>query len=489
MKNLLGLSLALVALQGCGSDSKSDDMMVTDDMAGPADMTVVPVNTGTLLMAASQYVATTTDDRVVVFAGTNGGASSIPVAGGTPTVIDAASGSLLVSRKTVFSWSKVTSAIEVGDLTIWSSAMSTPRKVSTKSYAGVAAATANGTYIAYAENSVEDGATDVVIGKADGTGTTTVFATGADTTNAACPVLVVSTGNGFLVEYCTGAANMDMGTTAAQLLYIDPAATTPAPVSVSTDAANFSFDKNGSKLWYLDSTKKLFYSALPPAGAATQVDTDVASVYMTQDGAALLWTTNANVLKRALTSAVGSPTSLVAAGAKFLRGFSEDDAMGFISSDEPNKDTSASNLAYLSITAPSSATKVVTDSSGVLYGPAFTSDSKIALWYDKNDASVANLHQTNIASGASTPIANAVWNHETVTATKILFMDNYKSASPNGKADLSRYDLAAAKAVVIANGAVARNSIDLSQDKSKVIYDFQVKNMPAVSGVYTAPAQ
>jgi hypothetical protein len=457
-------------------------------MATPADLTAGPVNSGTMLMPATQYVGTTTDDRVVAFTGTTTGAQTVPLAGGTPTTIDADSASLLVSRKTVFSWAGVSSNVTIGTLTVWTSALSAPRKASSKSFAGSAASTTDGTYIAYAENGVEHGATDIVVGKTDGSGSVTTVVTGADTANTECPIIIATTGTAFIIEYCTGSASMDMGNNVGKLVYVDPAAGTPAAVSISTDASDFSFDKAGDKLWYVDSTKKLFYTAVPPSGAATQVDTDIISAYITQDGSALLWTTTANALKRAATSALGTPTTIVAAGARNLRGISEDETMGFISDDEPNKDTSQSNLAYLSLTSANTPSKVVTDSSGVLYGPSFTSDSKIALWYDKNATSVANFHQTPIASGTATKIADAVWNHQTVTATKILFMDHYINASPTGKANLSRFDLTTSTTTLIVNGAQARNSIDLSSDKSKVIYDYQIKNNKTVSGVYTAPA-
>ncbi len=491
MRNLIGLSIAFFALQGCGSDSTSVDMTTGPDMAAAGDMSVPPVNTGTLILPASQYVATTADDQAIAFTGLIGGISAVSLSGGTPTVVDASSASVAVSGKVVFSWSSVTSVATVGNLTLWASGK-TPRMASMKSFSGVGAATTDGTYIAYADNAVQGGATDIVVGKFDGTGSVTTVVTGADTANTECPIIIAHSGTGFFIEYCTGSAAMDMGTTVAHLVYVDPAAATPMAVSLSTDAANFGIDKAGDKAWYLDSTKKLFYTAVPPAGAATQVDTDVSTAYMNQDGSALVWSTSGGALKRAATSAVGTATTLTATGSKLLRAVSADETQGFITDVDPNKDNSQSNLAYTSLVTAGTPTKLVTDSSGVLYGPAFTPDSKIALWYDKNATSVATLHQTTLSSGMSAKIADTVWNHETVTNTKILYMDNYKAGVPataTGKADLSAYDLATGTVKVIVNAAQARNSIDLSQDKSKVIYDYQNKAMKSMSGVYVAPAQ
>ena len=70
----------------------SMDMPFQLDQGTPADP-----GKGTLVLPALQFVAITSDDYVVGFTGTKGGLSVAPLAGGTPTVVDAASVSAAIS--------------------------------------------------------------------------------------------------------------------------------------------------------------------------------------------------------------------------------------------------------------------------------------------------------------------------------------------------------------------------------------------------------
>ena len=185
MRTLIGLTLALFATQGCGGSSNKnpqDDMGTTMTDGGPAsDMAMKGMDQGppadpgkgTLVLPAQQFVAVTSDDYVVAFTGNAGGLAVAPIAGGTPTVVDAASVSAGISGKAVFSWT----ASVVGTLTAWSAALGTPRVLNATSATGTATTTTDGVYVAYAGNA-SNGISEVVVSKLDGTGAKTSVLTG-----------------------------------------------------------------------------------------------------------------------------------------------------------------------------------------------------------------------------------------------------------------------------------------------------------------------
>ena len=495
MRKALLLPIALLALQACGGDNSNSsiDMTVIDspDMPIPGDMAKGPVNKGTLILPSAQFVGLTADDYAVAYTGAKGGVSVAPLAGGTATVVDSGGLYVAISNKAVFSWSGVSTSNTVGALTVWSSGMTTPRMVTSMSTNGIASASADGTYIAYADNSVNGAATDIKVGKLDGTGATTTVVTNADSANTACAINVGNFGKGFFVSYCTGSSAMDMGTTIAHFTYIDPTATTPAGVAVAADATIFGGDTAGDKALYVDSAKNLYYTVVPPAGAATLVDTNVTSAFMKADGSAMVWTTTGGSLKHATMAAIGTPTVFSATGAEEILAISADESTAVVTDAAPDATTGLSKLATISLTAASAPVALTTAPTGVLYGPAFTADSKTVLWYDGSANNVATFHQTPLATGISATIADKVWNHNLASGTKIVMMDAYKagsSATVTGTADLSLYDLASGTKTLIANGVQATNTIEVSKDKSKVAYDYQTKTA-GQSGVYAASAQ
>ena len=489
MRTLIGLTLALFAVQGCGGSNKNttqDDMStpVTDgggtaDMPKPADQgTPADVGKGTLVLPAKQFVAVTSDDYVVGFTGNAGGLSVAPIAGGTVTVIDAASVSAGITGKTVFSWD----AAIVGKLTAWTASLGTPRVLNTTSATGTATTTTDGSYVGYAGNA-SNGITEVVVGKLDGTGTKTSVITGVAFKNTACPLTIVGGSTGFLVSYCTSAT-----ATVATLAHVDATAATPTATTIDAAVSGFSTDLAGDKLWYLDATNNLFYAAL--GSAATQVDTNVSRVYLSVDGAKLVWTTKAGALKSAATSAVATVTTLSATGAVEIGGVSPNEAYAMVSDVAADTTTGHSNCALASLTTAGAPAVLVMDNTSVFYGPSFTEDSSMALFYDADANSVATLHKRALPTGTASVVATGVWNHNTAAGTKIVYMDNYVAGSKttNGKADLSSYDLTSGSATLIVKGAQAGNTIATSKDRTKVIYDFQ-QGTTAQHGVYAASIQ
>jgi hypothetical protein len=284
-----------------------------------------------------------------------------------------------------------------------------------------------------------------------------------------------------------------MGVPKSSLYVIDTAAATPAPVLISNDVEAFEADTAGDKMYFIDTAQALFFTAVPPTGAATKADTGpVTDAVIKSDGSLLSWATAAGSFKVASTSAVGTPVATVN-NIKYIAKVSPDEASALGSG---SRDPSTGNMDISLITGtPPAATSLVTGQSGVLYGPGFTSDSRYAIYYDNPADGLAAMHVAPVAGGTPAMIADKVWNHNDGTGTKVVYTTNCQGCTPTAGGTAIDYfsvDVAtpgATPTLIVKGAVVPNNDIAVSSDKTKVVFDYQPPKVGPKNGPYVANIQ
>jgi hypothetical protein len=505
MRKVALLSMMLAAACGSsGNGNGNPDMAVGGGGDGGNPMPDLAtggmvMNMGKQILPSVLLIGVTTDDQAVAITSSNGGVSAVAVAGGTPTVLDAKANQAVISGKVVFTWELASASVTTSDtLYVWKSG-ATPRKVTlvgatASSYALTGAATADGSYILYADNSVDGGATDVYVSKFDGTGAVKI-ATGADTNNMNCGVNGFGFGSRLFLFHCAVGAGGDAGTTGATLTVYDTGS--GVKTDLSTDATTFGTDKLGNHGYFLDSTKQLWFvdlTAATPTPAKVTGGTAVNAAYISRDGTGIVWT-NASGLSKAPVSGtpatVGTAVGPVPNIVDFLTS-APDDSSALVSDVVTDPMTFQSDITLL--TSGGQATNLVTGGKGVLYGPAYSVDSKQVFYYDNPaNPGVADLHTQPVAGGTKIDVSTKIWSHVVGATSKIAYNDNYKagsSATANGKADIWIYDVATQMKTQISSAAVAAGAGGLytSSDNKTLIYDYQ-PTTASQKGVYTYSLQ
>jgi hypothetical protein len=476
--------------------SMSLDMTVTGDLSTPPDLTPGPdlavvTNAGTKILSSVLLLGLTSDDQAVAITASTGGVSAVPVAGGTATVIDTKANQAVISNPVVFTWELASASVTTSDTVyVWKSG-ATPRKLTLvgtnmSSYALTGAATADGSWILYADNSIDGGATDVYVAKFDGTGTPIKIATGAVTTNMNCGVNGFGFGARLFLFYCTSGT-----ATTANLVMVDTTAASPAPVTLSTNATSFGTDTAADNGWFLDGNKQLWFTGLTgtPAPAMVSGATAINSAYVARAGTSLSWANTALNTAPVTGTAVGTPVTK--SGIQDILVASPDDSAMLVSDTVVNATTNQSDILLLS---GATQTSLVSAGNGVLYGPAFSADSTTVFFYDNpQTVGTADLHTVAVAGGSPSTIQAAAWSHVVGFGSKMAFNDNYVagvSTTSNGKADIWVYDTSSKTRTQVASAAVATPSGGLysTSDKKTLVFDYQPVSA-TLKGVYTYPLQ
>jgi hypothetical protein len=195
--------------------------------------------------------------------------------------------------------------------------------------------------------------------------------------------------------------------------------------------------------------------------------TDFGDGVFTPDGASVIFRTNKNELY-SIPATDGTAVKLQAKGATGLRSLSPDGRWAVYFTNQDGN-SGLYDLYLSSTTAAQAAVTACPDTSGDLYGPAFTADSAyslVALNVDANTQAGA-LQALKLADGTKQSLATANWIWRTATDAKVVWNDNFDGTA--GTADISALDLAkGGKPTLLAVGADP--DFILSTDKKTVYF-------------------
>ena len=488
---LLAVGLLAVALGGCSDGDGPLDLGVgaTPDLAFDAavaravDLGQGVGLAGTRILPGRYSLLGVTDDDQVVFYDAHGLVETLPLAGGALTSIDPDAQFVVLDGQSVFSWRAVGQTSLVGKLLAWS-ATSGLHEVAAASSIGDAAATSDGASLLFSDHASDDGRTiDFVLAHADGSSPTTVQSSRASG-RAGCQPQLARMGARFVLASCEAAG--DGGAGAARVVTID--AQSGAVTTLFDDVRPFWVaDARGTRLLAIAEGGTALVRALDASGPATIVDADVADAQFLADGNALIYTTTSGALKRTSLEVI-APVTLVAEGARALRGLSPDEKW-VIYRDQLDAVAFTSDLSLASTESPGPPLGLVDSVSGAVFGDCFTDKSSHVLYYaDVDSDGAGRLVSRSLAGAPGTErnLGDLVWLSFAVDGSKIVYNDHWKATQLSGRADLRAIDLsglaAGTPSVLLAAGAEQDFAFSASRDR--VVYSYAVSM--AKGGLYVA---
>jgi hypothetical protein len=470
-----GDAAALDASDGGATDAIADDG--SDD--APDIDSGSPI--GTRIQSGAARLRGVTRDDFAVYSNAAGDVFAAPVAGGSAvkitTIVEPAQ--VTIAGKAVFVWPTFNPSNFVGALTVWTAA-SGAKTLTTTSLVDQAAASADGAYVIYSANLNGSGTFgDLVLSKSDGTGAVTLVS-GNDFDS--CTPILGFAGGYAVATHCETAA--PDGSTPPKTLssYLLPAGT-------KTDLLNdvgffWNADDSGSKIF--TATAAGDGKVVPvTGGAATAIDTSVASGLISGDGTTVFYRTSASALKRSPVASA-APIALQSTGVAIVRGISSGEGFLMFASKRDSS-TDLTDLFLASLVTPGPAVPLVTTTTGAVYGDRFTSDATRALYYSAVDdvSQIGTLQALPVAGGNATTLGQAVWRNRASTGAKVVFNDNFTPLGDTpGRADLRVVDLAQSAAPTLL-APQADVEFALAASRTKVVYTWNVTT--AKGGLYVAP--
>src|SRR5579883_2402327 len=308
-----------------GGDGATAADQGVPDMAAPADAATAPADliapadltafaTGSRLVQGNFSLQGVTSDDYAIYTDDKSGALAAESAsGGSPISISGTAGQLLISGKAVLVWSNVDMNTNVGQLSVWTKANGT-HTLDAASLLGEVAVSDDGGTVLYCGNTTvttimgtsAPSACDIVLVKSDGTGAKTIYTQVPLPTmqgqNSDCVPTLGFAGGLFVTNHCLGMG--DAAATTATLSTIDPSSGATNDVRATGASNIWQTDKAGDKLLIVGDAADL--TVVPIAGGtAVSIDSNVASGFLTSDGATAIYLTNDGSLK---VSPTGSPS-------------------------------------------------------------------------------------------------------------------------------------------------------------------------------------
>jgi hypothetical protein len=216
-------------------------------------------------------------------------------------------------------------------------------------------------------------------------------------------------------------------------------------------------------------------------GTAAIIDPGGGFGIFTNDGLSVLYTTPANHLKRA-TVAAPSPITLATSGFAGFRAKSPDDkwVLGYTM---PGARADVGDLYFASTSTPGTPMTLNTDFTAGLFGSdGFTADSSHAIYYtDITSDGVGNFFALSTAGGTPVALSTNVWVHYAALGSKVVFNDNYDSAT----ADIRVVDTAqSAPAKVLVS--LAGPDFFIAGSKDRIVYTWDYLAGP-MAGLWVTP--
>jgi hypothetical protein len=289
---------------------------------------------------------------------------------------------------------------------------------------------------------------------------------------------MVGVGAHFVVSHC--AQGGDAGVAPATVSAVDP--TNGNVTDLLSDVTSLlSTDKNGTQVAMLDSQSRLVVVPIT-GGSPTVIDSMVADGQLLSTGAAAVYVTTGNDLKR---SAITSPSPMKLTGnATGLNALSDDDGY-VIFHQNIDSNTMLSDLFLASTSTAGTPVTLNSASDGAIYGDAFTVDHTRALYFTGVDGTnlVGALKSQPVAGGTEVTLGNNVWLAFGTSGTKVAYNDNFTKIKNGGRADLQVGDSAGGTPTMIATSA--ETDFFLSHAKDKLIFSYQATT--GKEGIYVTP--
>ena len=440
-----------------GSDggSPSDSSTPTGNPPLP-DGSVYPH--GTLLVPGTTLTLDgVTSDNYVIYTDTSSNtafalslaAGSKPLSLGT---VDT-NNDVTVSGKVVFLGTSVSQQTGVGAVSIWTSAATAPAVLSTSTMVGIYGVSADGSSVIFLDAVATSGATGAIaIAANNGSGKATVVPS-VDLADSFCFPEIGFGGTYGVAAYCvagTGAvdAGLPDGGTNFNVGQVSSFASpnwTAVPIASSVETV-FSVDSGGTKVVVLGASGTAAYPIAGGTAVPIDANGELGAVtfspgILTSDGSHLIYTTTAQALERAATTAPASPVQLVPAPSfADIFALSPDTNQSWvIGTLNVNQNNGNGDLYLASATTAGTATTLTSATTGGLNGDPFTADATHVLFYTGLSHGVGSFNSASVtAAGTPTVLGANVVTDLATTAAKVIFNANYNNST--GGADLQGVD-------------------------------------------------
>jgi hypothetical protein len=369
-----------------------------------------------------------------------------------------------------------------GPLTAWSAAFG-PHDLALASPAGFAAASADGTQVAFFGNlDVNEVKGDLTLANADAS-SPKVLATAVDVASIDCAPQIGFVGAKLVAAHCATPA-------------LQPAAITVYDAM----AAPIDLQQNAQPLWWADAqATSVLVAALgaatgdggmapnvgrvfPLGGGAPTIDnlTDFSDGRLTPDGSAAIYTTSAGALLRGGAGA----GALVASGVDALQAVSPNGAWVVYSTQQNGQLTDLKLVSSTVGGQPSPLSASPDATIGGIFGQSFSSDSTWALFYGAVDTTnlIGTLSVQPVAGGNRTALAGSSTVALAAGGTRVVFDQNF-TADPNGagNADVLAQNLGASTPPTLL-ATQAKITFFVTSDEKSLVYSFHLD--PNRAGIY-----
>jgi hypothetical protein len=396
------------------------------------------------------------------------------------------------------------SSAGVGGAMIWTSAASAPASLGSavvlyNQYANEIAASADGAHVVYIDdvNAAGTGG-DIYMAAADGSGKT-LLAGSVDVAYDECTAALGFAGTHAVAAYCVvpdggavdagladGGTNLNVATVSS----FTAASGTPATIATNVQAV-FSVDPGGTTVVVNGATGTAAY----PIAGGTAVAIDAtgtlgAETYspglLTSDGSHLLYTTTAQALERAATTAPASPTQLAGSGT-FSDVFTLSPDGNWVTGTRSQSSQGLSDLFLASATtAGTPAALDSTTDSNPFFGDFFTADSSHVIYVTGYSRQGGTLNARALtASATATVLATSAAGDYATSGAKIVFNANVTGTNNGTYADLSGVDTSqtAAPTLLVSQ---ADPAFFLNSGRTTIVYTWSYQ-AGASTGLWTLP--
>jgi hypothetical protein len=468
-----------------------------------------PTGTPILSSVTASVQGVIGSDTVLFFDSSASTLNSVPIAGGSPTMISAYDNSGLLISGNVVLWSHnptaaTATAPAFGPL-LSSVSGAAAKTVTTAAYQsgignGYIDVSSDGSLILYMTTTAAAPTTaNIVVSAPDGTGAVTLVPNvvySASANGTLCTPNARFVGNTVVAAYCTTAPTTQMESTIAQFHV-----TGGAPIQTFTTAGFFGFSidnpKTPTQISYLTAGGQ-YVQSLTVGSTPKLIDKDGAGgAFFSADGLSLIY--DQFILNDAGTGGTGgiyrsniaspSPQKIVAGTFGGTLSISPD--TNWLVTYEQTNSTGTLTDMYLVSTAPGSSLQTLCPTTtATFFGDNFTVDDTQVLFFCNVNGPVGDFDAEKLMTGATKTTVGAatVWQENAVSGAKVLYNNNYVSGGKVfGYADIQAQDLSttAAPTTVVSH---ADANYYLTADKTKLIYSFSACTNLGAAGIYVIPA-
>jgi hypothetical protein len=499
---------------GAGGDAPGDALPPPDTGSSETGSSCGPVTPHGTQLAASptlQIDGVTTDGYAIYSDTAAMTVSAVPLAGGAPLRIGPidATNSVFVSGKVVFFEPAMTqgNGITTSTLAAWTasggaaSISTSAVQIPPGSASGYAAVSQDGSRILFMET--PDGITaTLTLATVDGK-TKTPLVTNLDVISTGCAPYVLFAGSNAVASFCIiSTTSADAGSSsdggddgggggAPPMLTLSTFTGPTYAQNVLTTAPQLAFgvDSAGARVLVYQPSGLVVYPIA--GGAGTLIDATGVGAFFTKDGANVIYTSTAPALKR---SPVANPAPVtLAPGLAGLLALSPDESWVLAYKSIGNNGATY-DVSLASALTPGTPTALAATPTAEIFGDAFTTDSKYAMYFANIDLTtmLGDFYVAPTAGGTPTKVTSSAWSEAAAAGSKVVVNDNCTGCSFTmttgltvGTADLHALDVAHPTAIATI-ASQAYGFFYLNTAKDTVVYSWTCRK-DGTGGVYALP--